>query len=176
MKQNSHEDNPIGCYLASSNYYTKEIQEQDTLDAWTEVIAEEEIGDYFRTAINELILVNKISCVKFFLNDEFLEIPDYLLSSFDDYSYIAPSLIKLRGLKDKTLKRFPHWFVCGFPDIFLWTTTEMGQNAALYIINSYPEDKRYTENLMSVEILKEIVNYYKRCTFKTLECKIYNID
>lgn len=178
MERNTEKLNPSNCYLITSEMFSKEQLREDTMDVWNKFVKKNKdiVDDYFLTGINELIMHYKISYVKFNFNSEYFYTSSFLLSSFDPYLYVAPSLKKLKKVYSNVPIGYADWFLNTFPDVVLWAMTDEGLKEVYKILENFPEDEDLTGNYVSIKTLKLIIDKYIEQTGCILECFNYNLS
>lgn len=157
----------MNCYLASSAKFPKELLFDDKLSLWND-LTKENIANWFISAIENCILPNRISFLKFSFNSDYYEIPDSYNSDF-----VAPSL---KLICDKFLDLpigYPEWFYVCFPDVAYWAIFGSGSFIVKNEFKKYPESQTISGDFLSLFTLNKIINRYKEITGQPLECKIY---
>ncbi len=158
-------------YLTNSR--VKEFQDNllfDTLDIYCEKLGEDENPREIKDLINNFLLKDEISFIKFSINLEFYNAgykhSDY--ERFSDSQFVAPSLLKIVNTGKMQIRLYPSWFYQAFPDVILWATENRGANIE-FLSKKYVDE--YIEN-NKVELLQEIIEVYLR-EFDFLECTVH---
>lgn len=180
-KVNVNTVKPIDYLIASD--IDREILKQDSLELYNDVLTDDSRTNVDKELILYLLIPYQISMIKYGLNKEFYEQPDYLkmMVGFDDEvsliknrsSYISPSLRIISKDDSYYIKAYPDYFYIAFPDVVCWAVHK-GRLKVRQIYSFYKESELLIDGYLRAEIVQKVINLYLNNTGLDLECKIIN--
>lgn len=148
-------------------WYSLYMKESE-LRQWQQLANDSEIPSTMRAAITELFIPNKISILKYTVNQD---------ATSDPFRHI---IYRDKTLFSKTLKIFqentllkaagyPNWFYLAFPDVAMWSIKGEGYKLLEEKFKDLTLNELIYNNYIKLEHLQTIVNLYKQNVHTPLE-------
>lgn len=147
--------------------------EENSIKAYSEVLQDDEIEQFFKDIIIQFLLPYYISATKFSINKAYYELPIHFnIGASDNYDMVSPSLKVIAGNSEYSVKAYPDFFYIAFPDVIKWALTKGWNKVEELLIENKEELEKITGDQISPRILRGIIDLYLKTTRCELECKI----
>lgn len=160
------------CYLWNSGVLDREIFKGDVIDAYNELLEDEEVPMKFKEFIINFLIPYNISILKFSFNQEYFNDP-FPVDFEYNHRHIAPSLRILKENPWDLSMGYPTWFYIAFPDVAIWAINGDGLELIKKRFKGLSEEELTDGRHIRPNHLNDIIRMYINKTNRSLECKIY---
>lgn len=160
-------------YLVKSGVLDQEKLNEDTLDIYKDILADNDADESFKQIILHFFIPYQISFYKFIFNNDYYKTPEFTRFTINKRQ-ISPTLIVLMENPAIRALGYPHWFYVAFPDVAWWALQGKGNPIIKREIGSLPIAEVLDGKEMKYSIIKLIIDLYQRHTNNMLECQIFN--